>query len=164
MAGKWNEDLPDRHSETFDPYAVVSVDIFDSAVHVVRPPPNDVVHGPLWNRCHTVAAVVDDRWRADAGQRPRLRRLRVSEDVDEDGDNRLVGEPSGIVAAAETSPVDFGWDRYRLMMIFSKNHLLPKFCIVCLKLHIYRYLGLKEKRKKRKENKQIARQITDGRL
>lgn len=107
------------------------------------PLPCDVARVQLRNMCH-IAAVVDDRWRAGAEQLPLLPQLRVSVDVDEDGDNISVGEPSGIVvAAAGMSPVDFGWDRYRLMMIFSKNHLLPKFCIVCLMLHIYRYLGLK---------------------
>lgn len=33
--------------------------------------------------------------------------------------------------------------RRRLATIFSKSHWLPKFCIVCLGLHIYRYWDLK---------------------
>lgn len=35
------------------------------------------------------------------------------------------------------------WRRRRLATIFSKSHWLPKFCIVYLGLHIYRYWDLK---------------------
>lgn len=138
------------------PCVVVFVDRFDFAVHVVRLP-YDVEHVLPWNRYHTAVAA-GDRWHADVELLPQLRPLHANEDVDEDDDNRSVGEPLMPVAVvvavdaaavgAGMSLVDFvGWVRYRLMMIFSKNHLLPKFCIVCLMLHIYRYLDLKCKKK-----------------
>ena len=65
-----------------------------------------------------------------------------------------------VVAAAAVAAVgcssDFGvvLDRYRLM-IFSNNHLLPKFCIFCLMWHIYRYWDLKHKQKKKIKKKFI---------
>lgn len=70
----------------------------------------------------------------------------MSGDADVGGDNKLVGVPFAVAAVVGRPPwFAFGWVRYRLMTIFSKNHLLPMFCIVCLRLHIYRYLGLKQK-------------------
>lgn len=97
------------------------------------------------NRCHIVAAV-GDIWHVGVERLPPLLLLRVNGDGGVDDDSRSVGEPSVVAAAAAGRPPLFAdWVRYRLMTIFSKNHLLPMFCIVCLRLHIYRYLGLKLK-------------------
>ena len=126
------------------PCALVSADRFDWVDHADRPY-DAVGHVDVLpsNRCHIVAAVVDDKWHADVGLLPQLLPLHVSGDVDEDDDNRSVGVP---LVAAGRLPLLFAdcQVRYRLMTIFSKNHLLPKFCIVCLRLHIYRYLGLEK--------------------
>lgn len=115
----------------------VSVDIFD----LVEQPSCGVVDALLWHRCHIVellVAAVDDRWHVGVAQRRRQRHA----NVDVDGDNRSVGRPIVELAAGRAAavplavaagvPVDFVLDRYRLLVIFSKNHWLPKFCIVCL--------------------------------
>lgn len=115
----------------------VSVDIFD----LVEPLSCDVLDELLWHRCHIVelpVVAVDDRWHV--GVVPQRRQRHAN--VDADGDNRSVGRPivelaAGRVVAvplvvAAGVPVDFVLDRYRLLVIFSKNHWLPKFCIVCL--------------------------------
>lgn len=118
--------------------AVLSVDKWNFAV----PQPINVaaVEGALQlNSCHTATVAVGGRSHADVVPRQRVY-------VDEGSGSKLaVGMIElDVVAADELLHAGSGyWYRYRLMTIFSKNHLLPKFCIVCLMLHIYRYLGLK---------------------
>lgn len=95
-------------------------------------------------------------------------RADVRADADADDDSRSVEAPSvvavGPVAAVAVPaaavpaaghgrgpgpPRPVWWAvrmkrlRRRLATIFSKSHWLPKFCIVCLGLHIYRYWDLK---------------------
>lgn len=115
----------------------VSADIFG----LVEPPSCDVLDGQLWRKFRIVEPLVvaDGRWHVDVAQRRRQRHA----NVDVDGDSRSVDRPivelavGRVVAALHAAaagvlPVDFVRDRYRLLVIFSKNHWLPKFCIVCL--------------------------------